>query len=252
MSEQTVFNGIIIGWFLLTIVTLLILVFISAPYGRHSRGGWGPSINNKLGWIIMEAPAPVVFLLLFIIGSNAITLTTIVFLILWQMHYVHRAFIYPFSLRSKIEGIPVLIIAFGFIFNAVNSYLNGRYMFTLSGGYGNDWLSDPRFIFGVLLFISGFMINRQADQILHDMSARESGYSIPYGGFYRWISSPNYFGEIIIWSGWALATWSLPAIAFAIWTAANLVPRARSHQEWYHDNFPDYPSERKALLPKLW
>ena len=252
MSEKAFFNGIIIGWFLLTVAVFLILLFIVAPYGRHFRGGWGPSINNKLGWIIMEAASPLVFFIFFILGNNAITITTIVFLVLWQVHYIHRAFIYPFGLRSKIQGMPIIIIAFGLIFNTVNGYLNGRYIFTLSGSYGNEWLGDPRFIIGVLLFITGFIINRHADKILHNMSAGESGYNIPYGGFYRWISSPNYFGEIMIWSGWAMATWSLTGLAFAVWTIANLVPRARSHQAWYHENFPDYPSNRKTLLPGLW
>jgi 3-oxo-5-alpha-steroid 4-dehydrogenase 1 len=80
----------------------------------------------------------------------------------------------------------------------------------------------------------------------------EPGYAIPYGGFYRWISSPNYFGEIIQWFGWALATWSLAGLAFAVWTAANLAPRAQSHHRWYREHFSNYPPERKSLLPRLW
>ena len=69
---------------------------------------------------------------------------------------------------------------------------------------------------------------------------------------YRWISCPNYFGEIIEWIGWAIATWSLAGLAFALWTAANLVPRAYSHHQWYRESFTDYPPERKALVPRLW
>jgi protein-S-isoprenylcysteine O-methyltransferase Ste14 len=69
---------------------------------------------------------------------------------------------------------------------------------------------------------------------------------------YRWISCPNYLGEIVEWSGWALATWSLPGLAFAVWTAANLAPRAHSHHLWYREHFEDYPPQRKALLPGLW
>jgi 3-oxo-5-alpha-steroid 4-dehydrogenase 1 len=33
---------------------------------------------------------------------------------------------------------------------------------------------------------------------------------------------------------------------------ANLIPRARSNHKWYLENFSDYPSERKALVPKIW
>ena len=56
-------------------------------------------------------------------------------------------------------------------------------------------------------------------------------------------------GEIIEWIGFAVMTWSVAALAFAIWTAANLAPRALSHHKWYRETFPDYPTERKALIP---
>jgi protein-S-isoprenylcysteine O-methyltransferase Ste14 len=139
------------------------------------------------------------------------------------------------------------------VFNGVNAYLNGRYVYNFSRGYPDDWIKDPRFILGVLLFIVGFVINRHSDNILLKLrQPGESGYKIPYGGFYRWISCPNYFGEIVIWIGWALMTWSLAGIAFATWTAANLIPRARSHQKWYTQHFADYPTERKTLLPGIW
>ena len=49
----------------------------------------------------------------------------------------------------------------------------------------------------------------------------------------------------------AILCWNLPALAFAVWTAANLVPRAVAHHKWYVAQFPDYPSQRRALLPGL-
>jgi 3-oxo-5-alpha-steroid 4-dehydrogenase 1 len=253
LSEPAVFNALIAGWFALAVVVFLALLFFAAPYGRHVRRGWGLAINNRLGWVIMEVTAPVAFAVCFIIGGNPNTATTLVFLGLWEAHYLHRAFIYPFSLRQRSRGMPLVVISFGVLFNAVNGYLNGRHIFCFSGGYGNQWLADPRFIAGVVLFIGGFIINRQADRILGTLSkSADSGYKIPYGGLYRWISCPNYLGEIIIWLGWALATWSLPGLAFAVWTIANLAPRARSHHAWYRQNFPDYPPRRRALIPGIW
>ena len=56
-------------------------------------------------------------------------------------------------------------------------------------------------------------------------------------------------GEIIEWSGFALMCWNLPALSFAVWTAANLIPRALSHHAWYRRTFPDYPPGRKAVIP---
>ena len=253
MSEQFLFNALLIGLFFFAAVTAAVLFFIPAPYGRHLRAGWGPTFENRLGWVIMEAPAVVVFAVCFVVGEYRNTWTAWILFILWQSHYVHRSFIYPLELNSTRKRMPVLIAGLGFLFNMQNGYVNARYLYTFSGGYPNSWLTDPRFVAGLLLFLAGYIINRHADSTLRRLrQSNPSGYAIPYGGLYRWISCPNYFGEIIEWLGWALATWSLPGLAFAVWTAANLAPRAKSHHTWYRRQFAGYPPQRKALLPGLW
>jgi 3-oxo-5-alpha-steroid 4-dehydrogenase 1 len=229
------------------------LFFIVAPYGRHTRRSWGPAIGDKLGWIVMEAPSPILFAAFFALGIKSVSLTAVAFLVLWEAHYVHRAFIYPFSRRAGASGMAVAVVSMGFLFNIGNAYLNGRYLFTLSGGYSNAWLMTPQFICGAALFVAGFIINRKADDDLrHLRKPGESGYKIPVGGLYRWISCPNYFGEMLTWIGWAVATWSLPGLAFAVFTVANLAPRARAHHLWYKQQFADYPPRRKALVPAIW
>lgn len=253
MNEVKVYDWLIVAIFALAIVVFISLFFIVAPYGRHTRPGWGPTLNNRLGWIVMESAAALVFLFCYLIDYQNQSITALVFLGMWELHYLHRAFIFPFSLRNNDRRITLVVVCLGLLFNALNSYMNGRYVFTLSGGYGADWLTDPRFITGAFIFGMGYIINRQADLALHNLRLPgESKYRIPYGGMFRWISCPNYCGEILIWVGWAVATWSLPGLAFAVWTTANLAPRARSHQKWYRENFPEYPPNRKALVPGLW
>jgi 3-oxo-5-alpha-steroid 4-dehydrogenase 1 len=46
-------------------------------------------------------------------------------------------------------------------------------------------------------------------------------------------------------------TWSLAGLSFAVWTIANLVPRAIAGHKWYNEKFEDYPKDRKAILPYL-
>jgi 3-oxo-5-alpha-steroid 4-dehydrogenase 1 len=253
MREQAFFNILLVSWFVLAAAIFVALFFIVAPYGRHTRRNWGPAIGDKLGWIVMEAPSPILFAAFFALGIKSVTVTAIAFLVLWEVHYVHRAFIYPFSRRAGASGMAVAVVSMGFLFNIGNAYLNGRYLFTLSGGYDNGWLLTPQFICGAALFITGFIINRKADDDLRNLrKPGESGYKIPDSGLYRWISCPNYFGEILTWVGWAVATWSLPGLAFAVFTVANLAPRARAHHLWYKRQFADYPPRRKALVPALW
>jgi 3-oxo-5-alpha-steroid 4-dehydrogenase 1 len=253
MNASALFNNLLIGWFVLGAVMIPFLSFIAAPYGRHSRKGWGPTVDNRLGWVIMEAPAALVFAAFFLLGEEPHTATALVFLVLWEVHYLHRAFVYPLGLRGKDKRMPLVVAGSALLFNAVNGYLNGRYLFSLSGGYPTGWLTDVRFLAGLALFLTGYLVNRWADRVLRNLrQPGECDYRIPHRGLYRWVSCPNYLGEIVTWTGWAVATWSLPGLAFAFWTVANLAPRARAHHRWYRERFPDYPPERRALLPGLW
>ena len=146
--------------------------------------------------------------------------------------------------------MPILICFSAIFFNLVNGYINGRGLCLNAGQYGGDWLYKPTTIIGFLIFALGYVINHQADSTLLSLrKPGETGYKIPYGGLYRYISCPNYFGEMVEWFGFALAANSLPAWSFFIWTVANLAPRAVLHHKWYLDKFPDYPKERRALIP---
>ena len=252
MSEQVFYNGLLSIWLVLATAIFGLLFFINAPYGRYFRKGWGPTIDNKLGWLTMESVAAFLFAYFFILG-NEFSIVPWIFFLMWEAHYFHRAFIFPFSLGGHKKKMPLLIVAFGLTFNSINAYLNGRYLFSLSGESSTAWLRDPRFISGFLVFFAGYFINRQSDHILSRLrKSALNGYVIPHGGLYCLISCPNYLGEIAIWTGWAIATWSLPGLAFAVWTVANLAPRARANHIWYKTNFPDYPADRKALLPRVW
>jgi len=91
-----------------------------------------------------------------------------------------------------------------------------------------------------------------SDNRLLKLRAGNSGeYKIPRGGLFERVSCPNFLGEIIEWIGFAVLCWNLPALAFAIWTAVNLIPRAIAHHRWYSKRFADYPSGRKAIIPYI-
>jgi len=109
-----------------------------------------------------------------------------------------------------------------------------------------------RFIIGVLLFFGGLAINIHSDYILRNLrKPGESGYKIPKGGLFSYVSGANFFGEIVEWIGFALATGTLAAWAFALFTASNIGPRAWHHHQWYIEKFKDYPKNRKAIIPFL-
>ena len=236
--------------FALGVLTFAGLLFIVAPYGRHGRAGWGPAVPARVGWVVMECPAPLLFLGVYLAGSHRAELVPLLLLAMWQTHYLQRAFVYPFLMRGGAR-MPISLMAMAIAFNTLNAYINARWVSDL-GQYPLRWLADPRFLLGVALFVGGLALNLSADRTLRGLRRPgETGYRIPHGGGYRWVSSPNYLGEIIEWTGWALATWSLAGLAFALYTIANLAPRAVANHRWYHERFADYPSDRRALIPYL-
>lgn len=246
------FLWFVIGWIVLAIVLVPIQLRVTAPYGRHTKSGWGILIDNRLGWIIMEVISPIVFAALFLLGSNEKTTPMWIFFTLWMVHYINRSLIFPFRIRTKGKKMPIGIMLSAVAFNVVNGAINGYWLGELGPVYPESWLFDPRFIIGMAVFFTGAGINLWADHRLINLrKPGEVGYKIPKGGVFNWISCPNHFGEIVEWTGFAIMCWNLPALAFAVWTAANLIPRALDHHKWYKSKFENYPTARRAVIPYL-
>lgn len=238
------------GWMALAVLIAIVLLFVRAPYGRYARRGWGPQVSARLGWLLMESVSPLVLAGLFVVGAARSDGLSWVFLGVWLVHYVHRAWIFPFRLHSPGRSMPIAVMLMAVVFNSTNAGLNGLQLFVWGPAQAASWLGDPRLWLGLLLFGVGLVVNLQSDTILIGLRrGADSGYRVPHGGLFRWVSCPNYLGEILEWTGWALATWSLAGLSFAVWTVANLAPRALAHHRWYRAQFADYPAERRALIP---
>ena len=243
------YEQLILAWMAVGIVTFFILLKVTAPYGRHSSSGWGPMISNRLGWILMEVP--VMLCLLYFMREASVPLTNYawVLLALFFFHYLNRTFIFPLRIKTKGKKMPLLIVVSAILFNVVNGSSLGYYFANFASYTSADFMS-MHFILGALLFCAGLCINWIYDTRLINMRKESSQqYVIPQGALFNVISCPNLFGEIVEWSGFALMCWNLPALAFLVWTLANLLPRAISHHRWYLQKFEDYPKERKAVIP---
>ena len=245
-------HGYLVGAiFVAAALTFVALFFVTAPYGRHLRAGWGPTVPARVGWIVMESPAVILFAVVYSMGHDALSMTPLVLFGLWQFHYVYRTFIYPFRLRSGSRRMPLSIVGMALFFNGINATINARWI-SHFGEYPDSWLESGPFIVGVVVFVVGWAVNQHSDAVLHRLRGPgESSYKIPRGGLYRWVSCPNYLGEMLEWIGWALAAWSLAGLAFAVFTIANLLPRAIANHRWYRNEFADYPPERRAVVPFL-
>lgn len=248
----TEFTYIAWAWILLALITFVYLLFVTAPFGRHTRKGWGPMINNTVGWIVMESASIITFLYFFLSGDLEKTSTMWVIASLWSIHYFNRSFIYPFRQKDHKKKMPLIIMLSAITFNFMNGFLNGYYIGNFGLQYTSAWLISLPFIIGIALFFIGMFVNIKSDAILLSLrKPGEKGYKIPKGFLFKYISCPNHFGEIIEWFGFALLSFNIASLSFAIWTFANLAPRSLSHHRWYKETFLDYPKNRKAVLPRL-
>jgi 3-oxo-5-alpha-steroid 4-dehydrogenase 1 len=236
-------------WTVLAIIIFFLLLRITAPYGRHASEKWGPAVNNRYGWAIMELTVLIVLFFMIFPYWQSLSLTSWIMIGLFCFHYINRSFIFPFRLHTKGKKMPLLVMGSGVFFNLANGFSLGYY-FAHFAVYTTAWLTGIEFISGLVLFFIGVFINWKADDMLiHLRKPNETHYVIPKKWLFDYISCPNLFGELIEWLGFAILCWNLPASCFFIWTAANLVPRAISHHKWYKNNFPDYPAGRYAIIP---
>ena len=244
---NSIYNNILIPWLVLGLVTAIILLKVSAPYGKFTSTSWGPNISFKWGWIIQETISPICFSIFFLIGPNNQQPILWIFFIIWNLHYFNRSIIFP--LRQKQTSMcPLVIVLAAIFFNLVNGFTNGYFLGNLIE-YPINYIYSVNFICGAIILIIGVIINITSDNILIKIKKENKGYQIPRGFLYNHISCPNYLGEIIEWTGFFIMTLSVPALLFVFWTMANLIPRAISNHNWYINKFSDYPNNRKAIIP---
>lgn len=221
-----------------------ILFFINAPYGRHHRKGWGPSVSARLGWVVMESPSAFFFAAVWLANPAFGDPLVVALGVLWLVHYVQRTFVFAVLIRG---GKPhaLLTVGMAIVFNVLNAAGN-------AGSFAPRGFDLPFFV-GTAIFLGAMALNIHSDHVLRTLRAPgETGYKIPMRGAFAWVSAPNYLGELLEWVGFAIAAQTLAAWAFVLFTFANLAPRAVANHRWYRETFPDYPKSRKALIPFVW
>lgn len=240
----------------LAAVVFFVLLRVAPGYGITYDGKWGPTLPNRVGWVLMEAPSFIAMSLIWLLSERRWEPAPMVMCLLFLVHYFQRSFIFPFLMKGK-SRMPVLIMTLGIVFNLINTYLIGGWLFWVSpeGEYPVSWLYSPLFILGAVIFIAGMAINLNSDHIIRNLRRPgDTKHYIPRGGMFRYVTSANYLGEFTEWVGYAILTWSLPGAVFALWTFANLAPRARATHRRYLREFGDEYGRlrRRYILPFIY
>lgn len=257
MMNETLYSHLITGMTLTALVVFVCLYFVNAGYGKFRTRQWGWSIDNRLGWVLMEAPVFLVMLAVWGMAGFSLHVPELVFLGLFLLHYFQRSFVFPFLLKGR-SRMPVVIMLMGITFNVINGVLQGGGLYWFPNPdfeHGAEYLTHWNAVLGVVLFFMGLYINWRSDSIIRHLrrDPADTRHYLPSHGMYRYVTSANYLGEIIEWTGFALAVANPAAWLFVLWTAANLVPRAHAIYKKYRQEFgSEALASRKRIIPFIY
>lgn len=256
MVNEVFFNGLIYCMVGLAVVVFVCLYFVTAGYGQFRTKEWGWSIDNKVAWVLMEAPAFLTMLAIWWWSGCPTMAPQIVLLGLFLLHYFQRSFIFPLLMSGR-SKMPVTIMLSGVTFNVINGIMQGGALYWFPReAYQEGWsyLTHPAAIVGMVVFFLGMAVNLHSDHVIrHLRQPGDTRHYLPEKGMYRYVTSANYLGELIEWTGFAIIAGSLAAWVFVWWTAANLVPRAHAIHKKYRAEFGNEAmGDRKRIIPLLY
>ena len=236
----------------IAVIVFIALYFVKAGYGIFRTKQWGISINNKAAWVMMEAPVFIVMLYMWASNGASTALPSFLAFLLFQLHYFQRSFIFPMLMKGK-SRMPIAIMLMGITFNVINGLLIGTSLFVFPPSQydeGMAYLTHSTSIAGIAIFFVGMAINLHSDHVIrHLRKPGDTRHYLPQKGFYRYVTSANYLGELVEWTGFALLCSTPAAWLFVLWTAANLVPRAAAIHRHYREEFGEAVGTRKRVIP---
>ena len=236
----------------IAVIVFIALYFVKAGYGIFRTKQWGISINNKAAWVMMEAPVFIVMLYMWASNGASTALPSFLAFLLFELHYFQRSFIFPLLMKGK-SRMPIAIMLMGITFNVINGLLIGTSLFVFPPSLFNEgiaYLAHPTAILGIAIFFVGMAINLHSDHVIrHLRQPGDTRHYLPQKGFYRYVTSANYFGELVEWTGFALLCSTPAAWLFVVWTAANLIPRAAAIHRHYREEFGEAVGTRKRVIP---
>lgn len=250
------FNLLLLSMTILAVVVFISLYFVDAGYGRFYNRKWGMPVNNKIGWVVMEAPVFVMMIVLWL-TSNRVT----------DVYEAGFSAVFPDSLFSAVVCFSVPIAG-----QWLHSYFGGSNGRGFQSAECRDAgrLDFSRFACGLL---SGFVAlvtavyhrnsnflcgnGHQSAVGQHHPKPTKNGdnkHYLPKERMFKYVTSANYYGELLEWFGFAVLTWSWTGVVFVVWTFANLAPRAAKIHERYKRDFPEEMknSNAKRIIPFIY
>jgi protein-S-isoprenylcysteine O-methyltransferase Ste14 len=131
------------------------------------------------------------------------------------------------------------------------------YAFAKVGGNNKQVVGIVEVI-GILLYSSGSYINTHSEYSRHVWKLKEVNKERLYTeGFFSLSMHINYFGDIVLFTGFAMVTHSLSMffipLIMAVNFVFNIIPTLDRYLERkYGDEFRDYAKKTKKLIPLIY
>lgn len=207
----------------------------------------GPQMSWRTVYIIEYLGPLLIHPLIFSMFSGPRSSAQWVTLALVTIHFLKREYETVFVHRFSSETMP----AFNLVKNCAYYWFVGGV--ALAGVTYSDWYARETYKFPrypVLLFLLAEMCNFKTHTILRDLRpAGTTERKIPCGLGFDWVSCPNYFFEILAWVAMSSVTNSLASWLFTAVGAGQMWFWSVKRHRRYRKEFPDYPKDRKILVP---
>ena len=232
-----------------------------APYSKFSiagekeSGGKEARVSGRKGMLVIYAPALVAMGLISagtssqIDGDRAILVNALLI-----AHFAKRCIETLFVHRYS--GTMPLAASVGI----------GAYYTLVSAAIASLRCATPQpqaAALGVALFVVGSLGNLYHHWLLATLRPASSSsapaaaadrvktYQVPTGGLFSMVAMPHYLFELVAWLGIAVASQHLNAFLVFSAMASYLAGRSVASSRWNAANIPNYPRDRRHLVPGI-
>lgn len=120
-EERLLLERIATGMLLMSIPTFLVLYhIIPAPWGKTLSHKMGPLLPARAAWAFFESPNLIWSYVCWKHRREKLAYINQFLLLLFVMHYVQRAILYPLFLSNNTNQMPIAVVLCAFVFCNVN------------------------------------------------------------------------------------------------------------------------------------
>ncbi|CCG82044.1 Synaptic glycoprotein SC2 [Taphrina deformans PYCC 5710] len=207
----------------------------------------GPQISWRTVFIIEYLGPLIIHPLIFFMFRGPRSTAQWITLTMVTIHFLKREYETIFVHRFSSETMPF----FNLFKNCAHYWLIGGAFLagvTYSDWYSTETYSYPRY--ASFLFLFSELCNFKTHAILRDLRpAGTRERKIPRGFGFDLVSCPNYLFEILAWVAMSSVTNSWASWLFAVVGAVQMWFWSVKKHRRYKKEFPNYPKDRKILIP---